>query len=72
MSVFASATTNRSQPISKIYTAAAAMIDLICGAQFVNSSTPVHPSTGAASLVSQGLGGLGSAALLLALVTALA
>lgn len=68
MSVFASAATNRSQPISKIYTAAAAMIDLTCGAQFVNSSTPVHPSTGAASLVSQGLGGLGSAALLLALI----
>ncbi|KAI4786363.1 hypothetical protein E4T44_13899, partial [Aureobasidium sp. EXF-8845] len=49
MSVFASAATNRSQPVSKVYTTAAAMIDLTCGAQFVNSSTPINPSTGAAS-----------------------
>lgn len=71
MSVFASAATNRSQPISKIYTTAAAMIDLTCGAQFVNSSTPVHPSTGAAPSISRSLGSLGSVALLLALLNVL-
>jgi hypothetical protein len=71
MSVFASAATNRSQPVSKVYTTAAAMIDLTCGTLFVNSSAPVNPSTGAASLVSRGSGGLGSMALLLALVTIL-
>lgn len=68
MSVFASAATNRSQPVSKVYTTAAAMIDLTCGAGFVNSSGPVTPSTGAASLVS---GGLGSIALLVSLVIVL-
>jgi len=47
------------------------MIDLTCGGQFVNSSGPVVPSTGAASLVSKGSGGLGSVALLLALITVL-
>jgi hypothetical protein len=67
MSVFASAATNRSQPVSKVYTTAAAMIDLTCGTLFVNSSIPINPSTGTASLVSKGLGGLGSVALLLAL-----
>lgn len=72
MSVFASAATNRSQPISKLYTTAAAMIDLTCGAQFVNSSGAIVPPTGAASMVGKGSGGLGSAALLLALVTVLA
>jgi MFS-type transporter involved in bile tolerance (Atg22 family) len=71
MSVFASAATNRSQPVSKVYTTAAAMIDLTCGALFVNSSIPVNPSTGAASAVGKGLGGLGSVALLLALITVL-
>ncbi|KAI4754436.1 hypothetical protein E4T52_13417 [Aureobasidium sp. EXF-3400] len=71
MSVFASAATNRSQPVSKVYTTAAAMIDLTCGAGFVNSSGPVTPSTGAASLVSGGLGGLGSIALLVSLVIVL-
>jgi hypothetical protein len=71
MSVFASAATNRSQPVSKVYTTAAAMIDLTCGTLFVNSTAPVSPSTGAASLVSRGLGGLGSVALLLAFFTVL-
>jgi hypothetical protein len=71
MSVFASAATNRSQPVSKVYTTAAAMIDVTCGTLFVNSTAPVSPSTGAASLVSRGLGGLGSVALLLAFFTVL-
>jgi hypothetical protein len=71
MSVFASAATNRSQPVSTVYTTAAAMIDLTCGVQFVNSSIPINPVTGAASFVSKGSGGLGSIALLLALVTML-
>ncbi|KAI4720445.1 hypothetical protein E4T48_03341 [Aureobasidium sp. EXF-10727] len=73
MSVFASAATNRSQPISKVYVTAAAMIDLTCGALFVNASGPTIPSSGAASALfaSSGLGGLGSIALLLSLVAAL-
>ena len=71
MSVFASAATNRSQPVSKVYTTAAAMIDLTCGNEFVNSTRPVTPSTGAASSISGGLGGLGSIALVLSSVTVL-
>ncbi|KAG9841991.1 hypothetical protein KCV05_g8368, partial [Aureobasidium melanogenum] len=70
MSVFASTATNRSQPLSKVYGTAAAMIDLTCGADFVNASIPTVPSTGAASLIS-GSGVLGSIALLLSLITVL-
>ncbi|CAD0112780.1 unnamed protein product, partial [Aureobasidium uvarum] len=73
MSVFASAATNRSQPISKVYGTAAAMIDSTCGALFVNASIPAVPSTGSASALfaSCGLEGLGGIALLLSLVTVL-
>ena len=71
MSVFASAATNHSQPMSKIYGTAAEMIDLNCGAEFVNASIPTVPSTGAASSVSSGLGVLGSIALFLSLVAVL-
>lgn len=71
MSVFASSATNRSQPLSKVYGTAAAMIDLTCGSDFVNASIPTVPSTGAASSVSSGLGILGSIALCLSLVTVL-
>ncbi|KAG9557779.1 hypothetical protein KCU79_g9336, partial [Aureobasidium melanogenum] len=70
MSVFASTATNRSQPLSKVYGTAAAMIDLTCGADFVNASIPTVPSTGAASLIS-GSGVLGSIALLLSVITVL-
>ncbi|KAI4723883.1 hypothetical protein E4T49_08395 [Aureobasidium sp. EXF-10728] len=73
MSVFASAATNRSQPISKVYITAAAMIDLTCGALFVNASGPTISSTGAASTLfaSSGLGSPGSIALLLSLIAVL-
>lgn len=71
MSVFASSATNRSQPISKVYGTAAAMIDLTCGSDFVNASIPTVFSTGAASFLSKGLGVGGSVALLLSLITVL-
>ncbi|KAH0336225.1 hypothetical protein KCU81_g8680, partial [Aureobasidium melanogenum] len=71
MSVFASAATNRSQPLSMVYGTAAAMIDLTCGADFVNASIPTVPSTGAASSVQSGLGLVGIIAVLLSLVAVL-
>ncbi|KEQ86127.1 hypothetical protein M438DRAFT_270930 [Aureobasidium pullulans EXF-150] len=71
MSAFGSAATNRSQPVSNVFASAAAMIDLTCGADFVNASIPHQPTSAAASLASTGLGGLGSIALLVSLLTVL-
>ncbi|THZ06771.1 hypothetical protein D6C93_01334 [Aureobasidium pullulans] len=71
MSAFGSAATNRSQPVSNVFASAAAMIDLTCGADFVNASIPHQPISAAASFASTGLGGLGGIALLVSLLTAL-
>ena len=71
MSAFGSAATNRSQPVSNVFASAAAMIDLTCGADFVNASIPRQPTSAAASFASTGLGGLGSIALLVSLLTVL-
>ncbi|KAI5265636.1 hypothetical protein E4T47_08481 [Aureobasidium subglaciale] len=75
MSVFASAATNRSQPVAGVYARAASMIDGTCGVTFVNASIPAPFTSGgaAAALASGGnvLGGLGSLAMLLSLITML-
>lgn len=70
MSVFASAATNSSQPVSKVYANAATMIDQTCGAHFVNASIP--QASGAPSFpASGGLGLLATVALIVSIMTSI-
>ncbi|KAJ9622430.1 hypothetical protein H2203_006650 [Taxawa tesnikishii (nom. ined.)] len=69
MAIFANTASNKSQPLHDNYISAAQLIDSNCGNNFVNASIPA--STGAAAVSHPSLTGLGSIALVVALLTIL-
>lgn len=55
MAVFRSAASDRKKPIANTYLSAAQQVDTICGPAFVNDTLPAAITSGAASLLRQGL-----------------
>ena len=72
MPIFATAASNSTQPVSRLYTETAQLIDLSCGPNFVNATIPAAKSSASTIVPLTLAASFGRLAMLVALVACVA